>query len=478
MRNWLLRGAIVVAVFASAWIVTILVWRARNQMPGVAEILVFLVALPTAILAAIWAANRTTSARQDTVASTSPTGSSNGSTQAPASANDTAATLAIVGSALRVAHGSTTTELKEAVEARTARADLDPELTDTNGFPVMSFRVSELDEDQQKETLDDWQASHGLPPIDWQPEHLRALQLGTEVVTELAGHATAHPLLADYLEAAPAKRGTIALPSLKLVALFPTDWEKPQRDAAGHWLLHQVEAQGWPADKLVLSIAQNDTTLLAQLDQLALTLHRQQQPYLCMVIACGSNIGEQTVHQWESTGTLFNANNAAGRIPGEGAAGMLLADSARTAQPYDIHAILHRIAAQRHDHPTRNRSRIHADLLARLTGDALKSAGVNADQVELVAADTGHLPNQLAELMETGYRNFPDLDLQTQCQQAGIVCGEIGAVASLVGLCLAADAACEGKHAVFISNNDDHERAVAVITPLTVGDSADMKIAA
>ena len=64
--------------------------------------------------------------------------------------------LAIIGVSLRLPHGASPEELASAMAGNKARADLDKELVDDDGFPVMTARSSEAVDEVLQEEIAEW----------------------------------------------------------------------------------------------------------------------------------------------------------------------------------------------------------------------------------------------------------------------------------------------------------------------------------
>src|SRR5690606_14260798 len=96
--------------------------------------------------------------------------------------------LAIVATALRSPHGSSAEELACAIADNEARADLDKELVDDNGFPVMTARSDDAHDGALQDDIADWLSSQGLQ-VHLSEEQWRAITLASGVAAELASIA-------------------------------------------------------------------------------------------------------------------------------------------------------------------------------------------------------------------------------------------------------------------------------------------------
>lgn len=275
---------------------------------------------------------------------------------------------------------------------------------------------------------------------------------------ELAQHALLHPLLADYLAAAPADRDAVALPVLHLLPLLPTGWQPGQRQGAADWLLQLVEQQGWPARRLALSPAFALDRPFTLLDTLA-------QPGLTLLLACESTIGEASVRELQARGLLFSARAGRGQVPGEGAAGLLLADAAQ-AKLLAAPALTMLDGACAGRCPAPADARFDSALLASLGRKALADSKTEASAVSTLCADADCRPHRTAEQMSATGALLPDLELAGALLAIGASCGNTGAAGTLAALALAAhEAQASGGPVLCLSNSDDHARCALVLRP-------------
>ncbi|MEC5164090.1 MULTISPECIES: hypothetical protein [unclassified Janthinobacterium] len=464
MRPWLSRTLLVAGGVVLCWIGVAWYWRAGNRMPGGAELAGGLVMLPLVLLLAVWGGGKAAALM---AAAPAPAGAA---PDAPAAPAPVAATAVMLAGALRMPHGASAEELAQAILTKQARLALDPELLDDNGFPLLSGRVADIDELAQEELMADWlRQQAGQPRLE--AEQWRALALAGDVAAELARAATLHPLLAAYLQAAPSARAALAPPVLQLLPLLPDEWDQEQRTLAGHWLLHIVAAQGWPAERLALSgpAEREGASAFQSMAELA-DLHVQTgQPYLSIVLACASHVGERSVAAWSARGRLLTAANAGGEVPGEGAAGLLLADAGQALLvDADAAVVLHRAAHGLRATSADAKGRADIELLAALSAQALLCAAPGAS-VGLLAADTDQRSSRVGELMGMANAALPELDLASQVISVAASCGSAGAVPALAALVLARQACAEqpGLYALCVSNQHSHQRGAVLVGPRT-----------
>lgn len=480
MRPWLQRSMLILAVFVLCWGGAIWYWRSSTRMPSTGELAGSMLVLPLALLASWWL-GKTLLARLAAPA-TAPALANGAEGESGPAGNPAAphAPLHLAAAALCMPGGDSASELAAALLGKQQRPALDPELTDAQGYPVMSARVAQLDEQDQKELLDGWlrkrpaDTARGAP-AHFDAEHVRALALGAGVLHQLMQEAAMHAALDGYQAAQTSARAAPALPALptlQLHLLLPSDWDAPQRDAGAAWLHEQAQHQGWPSERLSLHLA-GDGGPLALIGQLAAQAALQELPCLAIVLACGSHIGELTVHDWLTRGLLFNADQPGGQIPGEGAAGLLLADAAQAALLLaDTPVLLHHASTAVRGQSADSRGHGDATLLAELGGKAMSAASVAPGAIARLYADADQRASRMIELMNNAGTLLPEIDLSNDVLSVAAACGQSGPVATLAALALARhEAAGNASQVLCLSNLDAFQRAAVVVgVPATAPD--------
>ena len=465
MRGWIKGTLLIVLVFGLCWGGAIWYWQATNRMPANGELALYLVVLPLALLLAFVIGRKLM-----TTAAAAPAAAAASADSAPAAPPPPpqAPPLALLASALRTPHGATPDELASAFADNKARADLDDELVDDNGFPLMTARSDDAQDDEVEEQIKAWLLANDMTALRFSDEQVRALTLAGAVATDLAGAA------ADLLASAAAAPAGAALaptpPMLQLLPILPGDWELAHRRAAGQWLRHTLVEAGWP-DKSINLAAELPTDARAAgpnaaLSRLAHHSMTSEAPLLAMLLACGSQIGEDSVQALAAGGKLFTTNAPHGMIPGEGAAGLLVADLAQ-ARTFDgaAFALLHPAAEGRRDAAADDSRRSDPKLLATLAGKALAHAP-EPDKVAMILSDTGHRSSRVQELMGVATATLPQLDPAADVVCVGNASGSCGAVPFMTALALARYQALERSAPVLcLSNEDPYLRSATLVGP-------------
>ena len=464
MRPWLSRSLIVAAAFAACWLGAVWYWRETRRMPGTDDLLIYLLLLPLLLLLLVWGASKLVAAAGAASAAATAAASA-----APGTATQTApaaaAALTVLAGALHMPHGGSAAQLADALLSRKANLALDPELVNDSGYPILSGRVENVDIAAQQDAMDEWLREHH-PDADFSDEQWRALALGDDVAVDLAAELGQHPALPPYMAAANAGKPLPPLPALHVIALLPADWADAERAAATGWLRHLVARYGWPVARLAPPLlAVHGQPPLPLIGQLATQARQEEQPLLCLVLACGSRIGEASVQDWADHGILFDSDRPQGRIPGEGAAGLLLADAAQGVLFEDDRApLMYPASGALRAASADAKSRGDINLLAELAAQAIATAGVDAASIAMLAADSDQRVTRMTELLAMASATLPELDPGEQLLTVGAACGDAGAVSTLAALVLAQQQVRDGKGpALCVTNLDPFHRGAVVL---------------
>ncbi|MFK3737277.1 hypothetical protein [Massilia sp. TN1-12] len=457
MVSWLRNLTYTGIAVGASWSGAVWRWRATNRMPDTADIVLWLLVLPLAVLLAAWggrALYRRATAAPAAAASAPEAAAAAAPVPAPA-----LPPLAIVASALRVPHGGSASELAAALASGEARPQLDTELVDDYGYPVLAARVDGVDVDAARAAMGPSGAAAGFGD-----EHWRAVALGGAVAAELADWLAAHPRIPEHAARIDA-RAPSPLPLLELHVAWPQDFTAAQRTAGGAWYRDLLAASGWPAERIAIAPEPDhgDTNGLPPS-----LLARAGQPLVAVVLACGSQLGSATVDAMAVAGKLLTARQPQGLIPGEGACALLLADATQAAllAPHEELPALRALAAGRLGASADDARRVDASELETLCARALRDAGCAADAVALVVADADARAGRVMELMGVATAQLPQLDTAADLLRAGSATGACAPVAWLSALAVGAEGARERRAPVLcIGNLDPFRRDVAVVAP-------------
>lgn len=489
MHKWLQRGLWISATFILVWLIVIYSWRTNNRMPNTLDVVFYFFALPAGILIILWLLAKTwerTLQKNDP----SPTpNTDNQSKQADQTAeNERALSTVILACAVRTLHGNSVEELSEKLKSSNIKPKLDEELTDSHGYPILAGRISDLDVATSTTAFFDWIITRQQEELLWTDEQLRSMALGSEIITELAQQVVKHPLLASFnakqperrianqnpeldssakINAQPERRTRLSLPTLRLINLLQKNLEPEQSKCMTDWFSFLLQQHGWPAEKIITSLETqiSDAQAFIAIDRLMLASFRQSLPCFSLVLACESFIGANTVEQWESAGKLFTGQDNVTSIPGEGAAGLLLADPGQARLfGMESSASIHRVAQKHREKSADSKGNINGQVLTDVVQEALALGQISAEKITLLSTDTDQRASRVMELMDTGFKIFPEIDTNTQYFKVTGHCGAMGSVTALVTLALAyQEVTGNSGSALCISNHDAYERTAAII---------------
>jgi hypothetical protein len=453
MPDWLKFGFLAIVIFVICWGCAIAYWRMTGGNPAAGDLILYLVGAPASLLLLFFVGRKLTTRHVATPASVALPITAKAVVTPPQ-----ALSLAILAASLRLPHGASPEELASAIADNKARADLDKELTDDDGFPIMTARSSEAVDEALQEEITEWLALDGMAELHFSDEQWRALTLANAVVAELAAQAVGQVLH---------QVGTQT--RLQLLPILPTEWDIAHRRAASMWLKQMVAQYGWPVDRIMLNAEEIgspvDVSPAAVFNRLAHNGATTDAPFVAMVVAGASNIGDATIAQWAAKGSLFTSSQPHGRIPGEGAAGLLISNQAGLADGATI-ALLDGIEEAHRDSSADEAKRTDPKLLGELSERALKRSGMSAANVAMLIADTGPRVSRALELMAHVSAGLPQLDETDDVVRVGVACGTCDAVPLITALALGRHYVLEREAPVLcVSNEDPYRRVVALIRP-------------
>jgi hypothetical protein len=437
------QGLIAAGVCVACWGGALVWWRVSARMPAPREWMTLLFGLPSALLLA-GVAGRTWIARRGAAPAAAlpavPARASGAAAQAVRAQH-----LAILATALRSPHGDSAEELAAVIADNKARPDLDDELVDGDGGPVMCARCPDASDDALREDAADWLAAHGIADPQFGDEQWRALTLATAVASELAGRAAIEWIVRDE-----------AAPTLLVLPLLPADWSAAQRDAAAAWLRQTAAQAGWQGE---IGQAAVDADPAAGIARLAGVAAAGDAPCVTLVVACASHVGADTVARWALDRTLFTATQPQGMMPGEGAAGLLLVKSTDGGAGALLAPIVE-------DAPIDARRRDGARVLKELAERALARADVAAAGVAMLVADTGHRSRYVLELMEYASGGLRQQGAGVDVVRVGAAGGYSGIVSFVTALALASHYAVARQAPILcIANEVPGRRLAALVRP-------------
>ncbi len=471
---WIRNVALTTLAFGGSWGGAIWFWRETNRMPATSEVVLYLLVLPVLLLTGLWAGRKVWARATAPVAPALAAGTASAAVETPAAAPLPTA-LTIAATAVRAPHGESVEELRAALAEHRARPQLDSELYDDDGYPILSARLADAGDAALREELETWRYRQQLEDPRLDVAQWRALAAASAVVADLAAQATLHRDLAPWLDQQQARQqnrlppdapAAPTPPTLQLLVLWEAEWQPAQRELGWQWLRYVATQAGWPQALIAPAAPQQDDDAGLLLAQLLQRAGNPQQPSLAMVIAASSHLSDSAVGRLSNQNALYTANHPQGHIPGEGAAGLLLADAAVAQQLDAVGSVLQAVHTGRRAASADTVKRDTDTCLSNAIADVLKAAQVDSAAIELVTADTGHRTSRVTELMHVVTAAAPQLDPGADVISVGASSGSCGAVTWLTALAVAdAEAQQRGGPALSISNEDPYRRCAALVRP-------------
>ena len=470
MKSWLFKSILIVCVFAVTWIMALYYWQTSHRVPNGFDIGIYFLAIPLGILLTLWLAVISWNTIKNKTNLPEVTDSTADSTDSAGDEQGRLLSATILSSAVYMQHGQSSGELFNAVKSNALEMSLDPQLVDANGFPILTARIADLDEETQRTLLSEWAEDHQLTVTSWTSEQIRAIAASSEVVKQLLFEALNHPSIDSYLEETNLhQKALIELPSLTLSFFHPAHWNKSVCETTQAWLESMAQEQGWPKEKFNIKLypQRHFIQSVKLLDNIMTEGHTHSHPIFNMVISCASFIDETVADSWTTHLTqLFGEKYDPHAIPSEGAAGLLISDKSIAAlYESSSKTTLHKPWFLEIDTNQQSSDTERKNILADLISHALENIKITADQIKFVSSDTSSYSKKLLELFNIGGDLFPNLDAGEHYFSSSNQCGITGTSASLLGLSLAHEAVKQNENdaAVFISHMDQNTRAVAII---------------
>ena len=475
------------------------VWRITGASPGAGDLLAWLVVVPTALVATGWLGRRWVLAHRATAAVHTVTGSPVADDKAISGlSSPNGATLAVIASALWLPAGRESFDVIDALR-RHQRPRLHATLRDLHGFPTIVADVEGLDEADA-----DWGVAPETAVDDSQRRALALLRPVAEdlLLAALPPHAAdpgddplvphagpaMHPYAMHHSQSARAPAAQQRA-TLRVVLLVSTAWPETARDYATMQLRTLAEALGHDADgieSLCLAVHREGDAWQWLAEQASLLHESSVAGDRLLLLATDSRVSESHVERLHSEARLLRAGVPEGEVPGEGAAGLLLAAARRPPMggnaarndtpaplPHDepfssdeataVHLYLPRVARVNANDRARDAARTSGDLIAR----ALELAGCDLTSPLQVITGADHRPSRMTEAATALVAQRPDLDPVDDALHMGVVCGALGVAAPVALLALAAAQARDtATPTLAYSLADATTRAVALLAPV------------
>jgi len=495
MGKVLKAGLLCLVVSALVWLVTLWRWQTVAHDVSDADIVGQLLVLPLGLTGvlwmALWGVARVRAEAGKPVEAVSRPRPRLVEPPAEPALDERRFSVAVLSTAVAMSAGSSTEQALAGLQSVGLRPSLDPELQDIDGAPVFTARLPELNVDDLRERL----------PPEMSDRVVRALALLQGPADELLGRAVeqaqawpADPSLHEVHSASPdrpahlsgmnrpvpeAARRASVLPRLSVRLAVPSAWSEAEREHVLAWLrmrcsLLADECEAFRASPAVphLHALDHADALWPLVDQQTMQWSRADWPQWGVVMAADSAIDEAEIERRQVVGELFTSVHQNGRIPGEAAAGLLLA-SAQWPGLADVipsPARLFRPVRLRRDKSADAAGRVAPAVLREAMSQALAVCSALPGHLSRVLADGDHRASRTAELFEALQELAPELDPMLSVTRVGETCGDLGLAGGLVPVALATELAQQDLGAgvtLAVLVQSTHERVALALTPWT-----------
>jgi len=488
--------ALLLVITALVWLTTMWRWQSTQRDPSGTDLVLHLAVLPVVLTAglvlAVWGVTRL---RSYAVAPIVPAPVAAAPPAAPAvsAAGERGISFRVLASDVLVRAGSQWDGARTSIAEGECKPELDPQIKDDDGVAVFTAPMPDLSTD----TLADALLELTLPLAQAKPQEWVGHETPLQVLRALAllnlGMAASQEAIESQwpvLSAAPlAHRNKPAAlpPSVSIRVGIPARWSPQSQQLATAWLQQRfdpfIEA-GLAAAGQSRAMAQS-TRPVVQLhvhpvdsadafwllmEQQLMHWQRDKEAGLLWVMATDSLVSEGEVAAMAAAQELFSGANQRGRVPGEGAAGLLLASEAwPAATGIEAPAVrLHRANLLRRDKSADASGRVGAQVMQKTAADALQACACEPPQVAYLTTDADHRGSRTSEVYETLQELLPHLDPSDHTLRLGAGCGDLGVARLLACVALSARQVQETeKPALVLGAFPAFERFAVLVTPAT-----------
>ncbi|HEX7382136.1 MAG TPA: hypothetical protein VF265_08275 [Nevskiaceae bacterium] len=453
MRRKLLSAlALVSTIWAILWAFALLRWRAGDRIPAGNELALQLLALPlaaTGLVGLAYAGMRRlrTIPGAHEAARGMPAARE---TQVPQAAE--AAWLPLLDAQVLMPAGDAPEDVLQAAR-QGQRPRLHTALRDALHRPVLAAGVKGLDPDDLA-----WPA----PMSAWPAPRRRVFAL-----VERLALRTLEANSAILRSAAGRQAGPTPSAVARIEWWLPKGWLGDDAPACSTWLAEKLEASGWRRGEVPIEVFEADGELPAwrRLDALSRDALRSADALPRLVIAGASHVDQVQVSAWERAGALYAPSTPEGRVPGEGAASILVIPPGtldRISTPVRLSRPFLKPRGRRVDAP----QRLQSDVLMALAEEASTRDGRARGAPLALFSDTDIRSSRCAEALHFAAALQPDEDPMTSLYRVGVANGDCG-----MALCLAVIAAAmrhcvtRGQPCLVFSNGAPTLRAVMLLSP-------------
>lgn len=481
MRTGTIIRRILAALLVTAvvWCVVVFWWQAGDVSPGVGDLVLWLLVLPVVLVGGYWLWRWWRDRRGQAEPEPEAPKEDDGLSDAPPPDR----VLQVRAVALQLRAGASADEVLAQL-ADPQRPGLHPTLRDAAGLPVYAAPVEGIDGELLREPLLAVAAEPDAIDRLLTDEVLRAFALLQPVAEEvllaarptvpaqapiedgLSGRDGLHPHAMAHSRSVQADAPVPTATPLQVRLLLPASWHASLRDLAARWLRGQARALGYRDGQLVVGVlpAGGPLDVWRVLDQICEASHVADagSDETHLILATDSLIGEASIERLDARSRLLSSGRAEGLIPGEGAAGLWLAPDSMPTTPAAPR--LHRPLLARTATIAGHRAAVRrAGALLQRTAEA---TAVPLGEVAVLLSDADHRPSRSVEVAGAANAALPELDPDTCSLSLGVPCGELGAVAPLALIAVAAAMAADRQAPVLaLGVGADEQRVALLMSP-------------
>jgi hypothetical protein len=433
------------------WVAVLWQWEKTHRDMTVVDIALYLGVLPLLVfgllLALRWAwrgaGERAKTAAQ--AAAAAAAANSSGAAPTAAQAQEAAArhaTVKVLAAFVASPTGQAASDILQAAAEGQPRPDLDKELKDLDGMPVMCARIAELETQELADQLEPVIAATRSQQSAWADSALSSHALRALCAME---KPLQHSI--DALRSWE-ERFTTGNSMVRVLVGWPAEWTAFEQAVALAWVrlhLTGLAGPGIAASRFAFeSQAGTGEQLWIKADQLLQVLARDKREDVLVVAACHSGISDEAVAELAEQKRLFSAaTHPKGLMPGEAAAALVLAPPEWPASPDDdmppVH--LHRPAVLKRDKSIEAGGRISPDCLRDTLTQALAASQLEASSVGALVCDADQHSARSTELFGTTLDMLAHLDPTEDMRLIGVGNGHTGVASTLLVVAAAAERA-------------------------------------
>ncbi|MCF7751411.1 hypothetical protein KQ945_11670 [Bacillus subtilis subsp. subtilis] len=341
------------------------------------------------------------------------------------------------------------------------RPSLDGRFHDRDGLPLLVSADKDLDDTSVVQVQ--------MPGFTTRDGERRAMALLEPVADALMGQAL---LALPALEVAEEKvvaglrrrEEQVVGQVLAIELLVPADWSASLRTYCADWLHARAAYNGLDRRRFSVNVAvaSNALDVWSRLQHVVDSL-AQGEPRWYLVLSCSSAVDAGTIAAWLDSNRILHRRNKDGQIPGEGAAGLLLASASLAAAESPHLWRPHRVERVQGLSPAESRRQAEA------LGRAMPAeVGISAERVGFALHDADQRSQVAVDACAAAVAANPDLEIDQQTLALPVCAGELGPVLPLALLTLAHAHVLRSQNAALVMSVGAPAQRVAAIIDIPV----------